>query len=106
MKKRHFRLQLNRHAELFWRGIRQHSDIENISIGGALVRADTPVKVGDFISVYLKDDFSPNTLEIGAEVIRTQPSRWGMPAFAVKFDAISEKLRSFMSRLIAKRTSF
>lgn len=98
MKDRHLRLGLNKHVELFWQGKKQHADIENVSVGGVLIRAHTPVNIGDFMSVYLKDNSLRKTLELNGQVIRMEPSHWGMPAFAVKFDPISEMLRGFMTR--------
>jgi PilZ domain len=102
MKNRHSRIKLNKHVELFWQGMKKYADIEDISVGGALVRTDIPVQVGDFMAVYLQNPAGPGTLEIGGEVVRIKPSRWGLPAFAVKFKLIPKKLRTFLNDVMAK----
>ncbi len=105
MKDRNLRLKLNKHIELFWQGRKRHADIENISTSGAFVRTDIPVQVGDYMAVYLQNPAGPGTLEMGGEVIRIKPSRWGIPAFALQFLKIPEELRVFLRHISVKHNA-
>jgi hypothetical protein len=100
MKHRDLRLELNNHVELFWNGSKMPADIENISVGGALVSANLPVMIGDSMSIHLEDSSLPVDMEMGGEVIRKGHMRHGMPAFALKFGTVPETLQIFMHYLM------
>lgn len=105
MNQRHLRINLKNRVGLFWRGFNTPANIEDISITGALVRADLPVKIGDFMSVHLKDKSCPDAMEMGGEVIRMGQQRRDMPTFALQFLKIPEALRVFLLRTLAKHNS-
>lgn len=105
MKNRNLRIKLNQHVELFWQGMKRHADIEDISVGGALIRTDIPVQVGDFMVMHLEGKSSSDSIEIGAEVIRTGHTRLNMPAFALQFLKIPEALRVLLRHSMAKHNA-
>lgn len=106
MRHRKLRLDMNDYVGLSWHGLSTPASIENISMGGALLRADLPVKKGEFMAVYLEDDAWPENLEVGGEVIRTGQIRRGMPAFAVKFSIIPKNLRMFLNNVMTDQIVF
>jgi PilZ domain len=105
MKQRNLRIGLKNDAGLFWRGLDTPASIENISVTGALVRADRSVKVGDFMVMHLEDKSWPGAMEMGAEVIRIGKTRSNMPAFALQFLKVPEDLRVFLRHTSVKHNA-
>lgn len=102
MKQRHSRIGLKNSVALFWHGLNTPANIENISVTGVLLRADLPVRIGEFMSVHLRDKAVPEIMQIRGEVVRIGEKRRGMPTFVLQFFKIPEELRVFLLHSLAK----
>lgn len=105
MKQRHSRIGLKNSVGLFWHGLNTPANIEDISVTGALLRADLPVTIGDFMSVHLRDKSTPDVMQIRGEVVRIGEKRRGMPTFVLQFFKIPEELRVFLLHTLAKHNA-
>ncbi len=105
MNQRHLRINLKNSVKLIWHGLNTPAKIENISMSGALVRADLPVKIGEIVAMHLEDKASPDAMEMDGEVSRTILMLHNMPAFGLKFLKIPEELRMFLLRTLAKHNA-
>ena len=103
MKHRHLRFGVNNRVAIWLDGLKTWADIENISMGGALIRGKLPVEVGDLLAVQLEDSVWPIALEMYASVIRKQTYLDRTPAIGLQFYGAKRALRTFLKQVKGSR---